>query len=97
MSKTLEELHQEIKDDPLYELRKELPEGWSVGYIGNLERWGDDRGWRLFTPARTSTGYSTSLGDYPTEHRERLIQLWRSGKAIELFAKRIKANEWRLP
>lgn len=92
----LEELRQAIKDDPLYELRQELPEGWKVGYIGNCERWGDDRSWRLFTPAKTRTGYSTSVGDYPTEHRERLIELWRSGKAIAYLNRRLESKEWQM-
>jgi hypothetical protein len=35
--------------------------GLSVGYIGNLERWGDDRDWRVFTNRRDSTGRSISF------------------------------------
>ena len=39
--------------------------GLSFGYIGNLERWGDDRSWCVFTNRRNTYGHSVSyyLGD----------------------------------
>jgi hypothetical protein len=42
--------------------------GLSVGYIGNIERWGDDRSWRVFTNRVAVSGQSLSflLGD--TDH-----------------------------
>jgi hypothetical protein len=33
-------------------LSHELP-GVTFGYIGNLERWGDDRSWAVFLPPRS--------------------------------------------
>ena len=47
--------------DIVKELAAENPElKLSYGYIGNLERWGDDRGFRIFTNRRDDIGRSIS-------------------------------------
>jgi len=40
------------------ELARELP-GITLGYIGNLERWGDDRSWYIFLPNYTGKARNT--------------------------------------
>jgi len=45
-----EENASKILRDAMEAARVRFPElGLSFGYIGNLERWGDDRSWRIFT------------------------------------------------
>jgi hypothetical protein len=39
-------------DAKVTELARELP-GITLGYIGNLETWGDDRAWFIFLPNHT--------------------------------------------
>jgi len=39
----------ELLQAKVTELAKELP-GITFGYIGNCERWGDDRSWSIFLP-----------------------------------------------
>jgi len=48
--------------------------GLSFGYIGNLERWGDDRGWKIFTSCSRPSNFATSVswGDYPTSHLDQM-------------------------
>jgi len=42
------------------ELNAKFPQAkLSFGYIGNIERWGDDRGWSIW-----ATGYQTTQGFY---------------------------------
>lgn len=59
----------------LHELIPRHPRlGLTFGYIGNLERWGDDRGWKVFTACSRPSGYATSVnwGDYPTSHLDQM-------------------------
>jgi hypothetical protein len=52
-------------DANVAELAAELP-GITFGYIGNIERWGDDRAWAVFLPhpGRVGgTGDSVALGE----------------------------------
>jgi hypothetical protein len=42
--------------------------GLSVGYIGNMERWGDDRAWRVFTNRVGVSGQSLSFPLGSTDH-----------------------------
>jgi hypothetical protein len=39
----------------------------SFGYIGNLERYGDDRCWRVFTNVKDDGGRSVSFGYHGTD------------------------------
>jgi hypothetical protein len=59
----------------LHELIQRHPRlGLTFGYIGNLERWGDDRGWKVFTACSRPSGFakSVSWGDYPTSHLDQM-------------------------
>jgi hypothetical protein len=47
--------------------------GLSFGYIGNLERWGDDRDWRIFTN-RMLGGRSYSLPLGSTDNLDRALE-----------------------
>lgn len=56
----------EILRNKVAELRQELP-GISFGYLGNFERWGDDRSFYVFLPTVDRPGDSgdqVALGTY---------------------------------
>lgn len=64
----------EIDYEEAREIVAELP-GVSIGYIGNCERWGDDRSWRVFLPHPGRVGTSADcLGSYPTAERGKLLR-----------------------
>lgn len=54
--------------------------GLSFGYIGNVDRFGDDRGWRVFSNRRTACGRSQSFGDYSTERLGDMLEAVKSGR-----------------
>ena len=78
------------------EIRAALPDGWCYGYIGNIERWGDDRGWRLWPPARRRpySHFGVSIGDYSTDNRHKLLALLTSGEAQRIYQDKINKGEW---
>jgi hypothetical protein len=68
--------------DRLEQLVKQLARahpklGLGFGYIGNLERWGDDRSWLVFTTCIRSTGplKSVSWGGFDTAKLEQMADL----------------------
>lgn len=49
--------------------------GVTIGYIGNMEQWGDDRSWRIFLPHPNRVGtYRDSRGGHKTEDNGRLLE-----------------------
>lgn len=77
------------------QIRAALPDGWEYGYIGNVERWGDDRGWRVWPPARRPySPYGVSIGDYSTDNRHELLALLTSGEAQRIYQDKINKGEW---
>lgn len=68
----------------------------TFGYIGNIERWGDDRCWRIFTrynSAELRTSISYQLGEtnrlsFTPELRKR-IDTWAEGLAARVAASTI--------
>jgi hypothetical protein len=58
-----------------FDSQKDMPEGFSVGYIGNCSRNLDDRSWMIFRDhaGRVGTREDT-IGGYPTEERYKLLK-----------------------
>lgn len=54
--------------------------GLSFGYIGNVDRFGDDRGWRVFSNQRTSCGRSHCFGDYSTDRLGDMLEAVKAGR-----------------
>lgn len=74
------------------ELAKELP-GVELGYIGNIERWGDDRGWHVFLPHPDRVGgYEDSIPLGGTVDLPKAVTQW---DAFEAAAKRKYHNGTR--
>jgi hypothetical protein len=48
----------------------ESGQGFTLGYIGNVESWGDDRSWRIF-----AHGCSDSFGDFKTDELHLLLDV----------------------
>ena len=66
--------------------------GVSCGYIGNLERWGDDREFRVFTNLRSVKNRTRTIsltvksGEFDTPKTRKWLDLIRERKADgELF------------
>ena len=78
-------------DTHVGQLKERYPQHrFSFGYIGNLERWGDDRSWYIFSRylnADTRTSVSYSLGD-----TDRLNFGPDRLKQIEAWVARLEAN-----
>ena len=58
-------------------IRGPLPEGFTYGYIGNVEDWGDDRSWFITAPHEgRAADYGDIVGDtYSTQDRRRLLSV----------------------
>lgn len=54
--------------------KSRLPEGITVGYIGDVTSWSDNRAWGLFRKNAT-TGRSEMYGRYPTHERYKLLAM----------------------
>jgi hypothetical protein len=65
-----------ILEERVKELSQELP-GVTFGYIGNLERWGDDRSWAVFLPhpARVG-GFNDQISIGTTEKLPAAVNKW---------------------
>ena len=57
----------------------------SFGYIGNMERWGDDRSWRFFYNPE-SGACAKSFGGYATDSLPKFAEYMR-GLGLEVFEK----------
>lgn len=58
------------------QMKRLLPEGWTWGYIGNLERGNDDRSWFIFVPHPGRVGQAEDrIGGFTTENRHLLLQI----------------------
>lgn len=74
-------------DELCDKLSARYPEaGLSFGYIGNIERWGDDRGWRFFTHLKDAHWRDMSFGSQATENLPRLLEY--AEKGLEPFLRK---------
>ncbi len=68
-------------DHAVKQLAAEFPAlGLTFGYIGNADRWGDDRSWRVFSNQRNASGRSQSFGDYSTERLADMLEAVKAGR-----------------
>lgn len=57
-------------------MKATLPEGWSYGYIGNVDHKTDDRAWFIFAPHPGRVGTPKDrIGGFSTEDRHKLTGL----------------------
>jgi len=70
-------------------MERNLPKGWTFGYIGNLGKEGDQRSWMIFP---CEQGYSMefpevkSIGGFSTEDRDKLLPIAHGiGKAYAVL------------
>ena len=71
-----------LRCDPL--IREALAgTGFSYGYIGNVETWGDDRSWRITRdhPGRIGTSHDQIGPSYLTDMRRHLLETARAIRA----------------
>jgi hypothetical protein len=72
-------------------LAVEFPQlGLSFGYIGNVGRGYDDRGWRVFTTVRRDNR-SQSWGDWPTDQLPAMYEAIATGR-LRLFCESLAAS-----
>ena len=63
-------------------LKAEFP-GISFGYIGNVDRWGDDRSWYVFLPHPGRVGTMLDrVGGYSTDRLPDMLAGWDGIVAI---------------
>ena len=85
MGTVVEDISRLVKD--------KLPEGFTFGYIGNVEDGVDDRSWCIFAPHPGRVGKAEDrYGRYPTDKLEGLLLDLMMGKVL-LWAEAHVARE----